>query len=335
MTHPDVPGGERSHRPARRRWPTMAVHRTLRRRLGVGVAALSVAAAVVSCQSTTPVEPGDPGSADVTLTIRSDQGTHPISPLIYGINDIDHQAFTGQTASRLGGNRWTAYDWETNASNAGSDYCYQNDDYLGSAATPAGPVLSRLATAQASGSALIATVPIVDHVAGDTAGGSPPPGCSGDIRKSANFLATRLKTNQATAGTPSSATPVTTDATVTQDQFVYALKNAYPSANVLFSLDNEPDLWSSTHPEVHPAAVTYSELASRAIAYAKAFKAVWPTAPVLGPVSYGWYGFTTLQGATDSAAKGDFLNWWLDQMKAADTAAGHRLVDYLDLHWYP
>ena len=31
---------------------------------------------------------------------------------------------------RAGGNRWTAYNWENNSSNAGNDYPYQSDDYL-------------------------------------------------------------------------------------------------------------------------------------------------------------------------------------------------------------
>ena len=34
------------------------------------------------------------------------------------------------TINRLGGNRWTAYNWENNASNAGSDYNHQSDNYL-------------------------------------------------------------------------------------------------------------------------------------------------------------------------------------------------------------
>ena len=41
-----------------------------------------------------------------------------------------------QTMVRIGGNRWTAYNWENNASNAGSDYCFQNDDFLSSSTTP-------------------------------------------------------------------------------------------------------------------------------------------------------------------------------------------------------
>src|ERR1019366_5993457 len=112
-------------------------------------------------------------------------------------------------------------------------------------------------------------------------------------------------------------------------------KAADPTATILFQLDNEPDLWSSTHAEVHPVAVTYAELAQRDIEYAKAIKAVVPGAKVVGPVNYGWAGYVNLQSATDSSADGDFITWWLGQMKAAETSAGKRVVDDLDLHWYP
>jgi hypothetical protein len=44
------------------------------------------------------------------------------------------------TLSRSGGNRMTAYNWETNASNAGSDYYNENDSFLGGGNTPNGAV---------------------------------------------------------------------------------------------------------------------------------------------------------------------------------------------------
>jgi hypothetical protein len=53
----------------------------------------------------------------------------------------------------------------------------------------------------------------------------------------------------------------------------------------------------------------------------------------LGFVSYGWDGYVDLQNAPD--ASGDFINYYLDQMRTAENTAGRRLVDYLDLHWYP
>jgi hypothetical protein len=100
-------------------------------------------------------------------------------------------------------------------------------------------------------------------------------------------------------------------------------------------LDNEPDLWSETHREIHPEPVTYAELAARTIDYATGIKAVDPTGIVFGFVSYGFNGFVNLQNAPDSTTHGDFIDYFLDEMRAAETSAGHRLMDVLDLHWYP
>jgi hypothetical protein len=112
------------------------------------------------------------------------------------------------------------------------------------------------------------------------------------------------------------------------------LHTTEPNANVLWLLDNEPDLWSSTHAEIHPNPVTYAELTRRNVDYAKAIKAVVPSAIVYGPVDYGWAGYTSLQSAPDANNR-DWLEFYLDAMKAAETSAGKRLVDGLDLHWYP
>ena len=68
--------------------------------------------------------------------------------------------------------------------------------------------------------------------------------------------------------------------------------------------------------------MTYAELAQRNIEYATAIKTVDPRRAVFGPVNYGWAGYVNLQGATDSHADGDFLSWWLGQMKAAETSCG-------------
>jgi Glycoside hydrolase family 44 len=277
----------------------------------------------------TPMEPGDPGPADVTFTIRTDMDVHPISPLVYGWNGADAIANDGQTVVRAGGNRWTAYNWENNASNAGADYKYQNDSYLDASTVPGHALASTLDPAKMHGAAALITIPIVDYVAADTSPG-------GDVRNSgADYLTTRFKQNMPTKGSAFSQTPDTSDAYVYQDEFVNWVKTSYGSQQVIVSLDNEPDLWMSTHPEVHPAAVTYAELVMRSTQYAAAVKAVWPTAEVAGFVSYGWNGYENLQNAPDAPGKGEFLTYFLDQMQAADQSAGKRLVDYLDLHWYP
>ena len=59
-----------------------------------------------------------------------------------------------------------------------------------------------------------------------------------------------------------------------------------------------------------------------------------PKALVFGPVNYGWQGFVKLQDAPDAQGR-DFLDFYLQQMRLAEQKAGHRLLDVLDVHWYP
>jgi hypothetical protein len=282
-----------------------------------------------------PLTPGDPGPSDVKLDVRSDTAVHAISPLIYGTNGTASMATNKQTIVRSGGNRLTAYNWENNASNAGSDWCFQNDGLMSSSATPGDGVKGMIDEAKGNGAAALVTIPIVDYLAADKAGGSGPPDCSGDIRKSGSgYLGTRCKQNKSTKGSAFSLTPDASDAYVYQDEFVNWLKSSTSGVSIVFSMDNEPDLWADTHAEIHPAKVGYDELCNRNVEYATAVKNAWPGAEVTGFVSYGWYGYVTLQDAPDKGSKGEFVDYYLDKMKAAEVTAGKRLIDYLDLHWY-
>jgi Glycoside hydrolase family 44 len=273
------------------------------------------------------IEPGDPGPADITFTIRADRGVHPISPLIYGTNDGSNFLGNGMGLLRAGGNRWTAFNWETGASNGGKDYRYQNDDNLAHADAPGSAVYATIRTALISHAVPLITVPIVNYVAADKNGG-------GDVRTTPDYLATRFRENMPTRQAPFSVTPDPNDPYVYEDEFVSWVKATAAGGTVAFSLDNEPDLWNSTHPEVHPNKVTYDELVSRDIDFALAIKNVWPEAKVYGFVSFGWAGFTTLQNAPDAADKGDFVDYYLRKMMEAECHYQKRLVDYLDLHWY-
>lgn len=280
-------------------------------------------------------EDWDRDLAEVELRIEPAILGRPISPLIYGYNEIAEPVAHGFGSLRAGGNRFSAYSWENNASNAGSDYMHQSDGYLvrGSEMgdVPGEAVRPMLEHARRLAAAAIVTVPNVDHVAADKNAG-------GDVMNTPNYLTTRFHRNlprKDTAAAPYSLTPDTSDAFVYQDEFVNWTKETFGDVNVLFSMDNEPDLWSQTHPRIHPEKVTYEEVVRRNVDYAGAVKAVWPEAGVLGFVSYGWNGFKTLQDAPDARSNGDFVEYYLKKMAAAESAAGVRLIDYLDLHWYP
>ncbi|HEX7596867.1 MAG TPA: glycoside hydrolase family 44 protein, partial [Polyangia bacterium] len=281
-----------------------------------------------------PVAPGPLPDTEVVFSVDTSQGMWPISQDVYGMNTpfpkTGADPTVRATSERLGGNRWSAYNWENNASNAGNDYKFQSDGYLSASNAAGDAVRFGMDDAWARGAGSVLTVPIGDYVAADKSPG-------GDVRGDGgtSYLATRFRKNVAAKSAPFSDPPNPTDDSVYQDEFVAWAKGCAGDVPLAFCLDNEPDLWKSTHAEIHPDAVTYDELCQRTVTFASAIKAVWPAAPILGFVSYGWNGYTTLQNAPDAAGKGEFVDYFLAQMKAAEDGAGRRLVDYLDLHWYP
>ncbi|MFZ4509083.1 MAG: glycoside hydrolase family 44 protein [Fimbriimonas sp.] len=253
----------------------------------------------------------------------------PISPYIYGNNFPDWKTQAGLfTFVRMGGNRLTAYNWETNASNAGNDYQHQNDGYMGESNEPGWSVRQFVAPAQANGAVALVTVPTAGYVSADKNGG-------GDVNKTPNYLATRFHVSLPKKPGPLSLNPDTTDRVVYQDEFVnWVERTRKPSLPVWYSLDNEPDLWGSTHQRIWAKNPTYAQIVANNIAFATGIKRVAPKALVFGPANYGWQGFRTFQNAPDGNGR-DFLDFYLAEMRQAEKKAGRRLVDVLDIHWYP
>ncbi len=124
----------------------------------------------------------------------------------------------------------------------------------------------------------------------------------------------------------------------------------------LYNLDNEPMLWNDTHRDVFPEPLDYDGLRDRTYQYAAAIKAADPSAMTLGPVAWGWdeYFYSALDrvvsqecldaGKTkwwdctqDRKAHGDLplAAWYLDQMRKYEQQHDVRILDYLDLHYYP
>ena len=114
----------------------------------------------------------------------------------------------------------------------------------------------------------------------------------------------------------------------------------------LFTLDNEVMLWNSSHRDVHPSPPTYDEIWNKTIAYASMIRQQEPDALVTGPVTWGYCDlFTSAADAargncldgTDRQNHGGlpFVAWYLQQVCSYQARNGIRLVDYLDLHYYP
>jgi fibronectin type 3 domain-containing protein len=288
--------------------------------------------------SATPASP----TANVTITINPAQ-TKPISPYIYGINF--YSGVTGAppqlTFDRAGGNRWTAYNWETNASNAGSDYLYENDDYLSSSTVPAEAVRSFIAGDQSNGLASLMTVQLQGLVAGDENGPvsvtNPP-----DLTRFKQVVDQKSTVSNA----PFTINPPATDAYVFMDEFVWALDQKFsgmgifganPTHPTFVSLDNEPELWNSTHLEVQgPNPVTSDDYIAKTINMTEALKNQFPDMVIFGPVHYGFQGIYNWQGELSATPSG--ANWFPDKyltaLSSASAAYGKPLVDVYDFHWY-
>lgn len=279
-----------------------------------------------------------PATSGEVLAINLNQ-TSPISPLIYGTNEWLSGA-TSQTFDfyRMGGNRYSAYNWEINSSNAGTDWQNSSDRYLSSASgddpslntMPGQHVKEGIVRARARGAATLITVPMLDHVVADA---------DGSVSGTAATDPSRWVANSITKPGALSLQPDLNDGAVYQEEFVNFIQNNFPDAQtssrpVLYSLDNEPALWPTTHPLPHPAQTTYAELMARTTDAASMIKSRVPQATVFGPVLYGFGAYTNLQDAPDANGR-DFLDYYLSSLQQYENLSGTRLVDVLDLHWYP
>jgi hypothetical protein len=248
---------------------------------------------------------------------------------------------------RAGGNRWTAYNWENNFSNAGSDFFYENDNFLCNGACNAsipGESVRRFIDADhTAGIASLMTVQLQGFVSAD--GNSQI-----DVNQPLTTnLAAHFKQVVNQKSSAFTLTPNTTDANVYMDEFLWFLDQKFSSQQIFaatpplptfVSLDNEPELWNSTHLEVQgPTRVTSDDYITKTINLTKALKGQFPDVVIFGPVHYGFAGLYNWQSEPGLNATPNGNNWFPDKyLQAISTASntyGRPLVDVYDFHWYP
>jgi hypothetical protein len=124
---------------------------------------------------------------------------------------------------------------------------------------------------------------------------------------------------------------------VYQDEAVAYIQNAFKNElaagkKIHYMLDNEPAIWKTTHPLIHPGKTSYAEMKEKTIRFASMIKEKAPSSMVFGPVAYGFNEMMSLQDA-DDRSNGEYMSWYLQQLAAAEKTYGKRLVDVLDMHW--
>ncbi len=303
--------------------------------------------------------PATPTSATVAVTVNENAGRHPISPYIYGMAFApdDYLADLKLGVNRWGGNDKSRYNWvQGNADNAARDWEFRNR-YASDASVPPGASSAAdkfVAGNKARQAATLLTVPTMGWVAKDSDNSHqsvnvPSPDKTAGYDPADNRARTSVR-SVARKNAPFSVAPTLASGVVYQDEWIAHLKKTFgPASNggvQFYAMDNEPDLWASTHTDIHPAPMGYDDVLHNFLDYASAVKAVDPAAYITGPVSWGWtgYNYSALDRGDDNfhtfadrkAHGGDpFLLWFLKQVHAHDVSAKTRTLDILDVHFYP
>ena len=311
---------------------------------------LGCAACDSSGPGTPPEEPppeeeppeGPPIEGTAAISINTEADRSAISPYVYGSNQ-DQSGENVWTVRRLGGNRLTGYNWETNHSNAGSDYRHHSDNFLLNDAGIPEPQWDEPARVMTyfhdesldMGAESVLTLQMAGYVSGDD---------DGTVTEAQTAPSARWDSVEYRKDGAFAASPDLDDGTVYMDELVHTLTQRYGSAMASegvrwYTLDNEPALWPNTHARIHPAKPGAEEVIERSVTLASAVKNVDPEARITGPVLYGFGAYLDLQGAPDWSAVNQgyswFIDYYLDQMRQAEQERGRRLLDVLDVHWYP
>jgi hypothetical protein len=295
------------------------------------------------------------GGRHTSIEIDCSRGTRPISPLIYGIaynprhNDAA-QWRLGATGRRWGGNPASRYNWRLgNAWNAAADWFFANVNYAPKADFTWEEFLQE--NHQHNVRAAL-TVPMLGWVARDSRSYSYPVSVFGPqkerYRQNLDMGNGLHENGSKVLGSDPRRTSIPAPPDYVGD-WVQAIRRhdekAHSHSVAMYILDNQPALWSITHRDVHPDPVTYDELLQRTLDFGGAVRKADPGAMIAGPAEWGWpaYFYSAKDAAAGFTNKPDrrmhgdkeLLGWYLAQLHAHEERTGKRLLNILDVHYYP
>lgn len=296
-------------------------------------------------------------TSQAKLEVDCSAFARPVSQLIYGVafdpqrpND-DTAKQIGASARRWGGNLSTRYNWKLgNAWNTASDWFFRNVDYTG---LPNYSYETFLEQQRKQGLKTALTVPMLGWVAKDIRSAGFPKAIfaeqerfAPDDGQSGNGRGPDGK--ELTPGTPSLTSIPGGPAMM--GEWVRAIRTVDAKGRGrsvhLYYLDNEPNLWHETHRDVHPEPLTYDELWDKSVALAREIRKADPDAIIAGPAEWGWTNY--FDSAADVKANAVFgkkdrkahdglplVPWFLKKAAEHEKRTGERVIDVLDLHYYP
>ena len=309
---------------------------------------------------------------NVAVQIDGLTNRHPISPYVYGGSYPKDKATvtdSGMSVVRWGGNGTSTYNWKLFTTNADNDYYFEDFGANGFNNGSDADSIQFVKDVKSAGGNPLMTMPMLPWVAqsaetSTTQGGTNNyhwsfsvakygPQCSVDQYNTdaGNGIVAGTCNNSSPTylvADPNDAYfPLLDDHTQTcpagktceyRNDWASALATAFGASPHFYDMDNEIDIWSGTHRDIHPNNTTFNELRDVYLTEARNLKLWDPQAIRFGPVSCCWYFYwRSATGASDTSSHGgvDFLPWWLNEVAWSDAVAGNRSLDVFDIHAYP
>lgn len=107
--------------------------------------------------------------------------------------------------------------------------------------------------------------------------------------------------------------------------------------NLYWSMDNEPEIWNGTHDDIMPSLLSANDFMSKYFDVAKKARAKNPNIKLCGPVVanewqwYKWGGETLKINGINYC----WLEYFIKRVADEQKASGIKLLDMVDIHWYP
>ena len=301
-----------------------------------------------SASGTAPVTVTASSGTAVAVNIDVLGNRHTISPYVYGgnVSSASTVSDSGTTLGRWGGNASSTYNWQLHTYNADADY-YFEDFNTGGSGNESDSV-QFITDVQNAGANVVMTMPMLGWVAQSAENGSNGHWSFSVATYGAQCAVDPYNADAGDGLETDCQTPVTTNAVTTayyplldsssqscpsgncvyREPWAQALAGAFTSNTCsvpystitschFYDMDNEVDIWSGTHRDVHPVASGYDELANDFETEAGNMKTWDPAAVRFGPVSCCWWFYWNVgPSGDDKTAHGgvDFLPWWLNQI---------------------
>jgi hypothetical protein len=320
--------------------------------LGVAAAAFLALAVASVHQAGTSTSRGGvaettlPSVRDASFVVDCAAEGQPISPLIYGVGGAGGAPWdTGTTARRWGGNPTSRYNWQLNTFNLTKDWFFKNTE------GPPSGYRAFLDENRQHGVKTALTVPMIGWVAKDATSYSFPVagfGAQQAVAPEAHDMGNGVAPDGKliSPGPPTlTSVPSTPDSIGRWVRQIRADDGAKGRSVDSYILDNEPMLWNATHRDVHPEPTTYDELLEKTIAFGTAIRQADPEGKIAGPAEWGWlnYQYSALDVVAgvfrrpDRRQHGDepLIPWYLRKIAEYEKKAKIRILDIVDVHFYP